>query len=39
MRIDESLHPAGILTKPLQGRKFVYKRPGSSNWREACCRS
>ena len=26
MKIDESLHPAVILTKPLQGRGFVYKR-------------
>ena len=26
MKIDESTHPADILTKPLQGRKFVYKR-------------
>ena len=26
MKIDESLHPTAILTKPLQGREFVYKR-------------
>ena len=26
IKIDGSLHPAGILTKPLQGRGFVYKR-------------
>ena len=26
MKIDESMHPAGILTKPLQGREIVYKR-------------
>ena len=26
MKIDESIHPAGILTKPLQGWEFVYKR-------------
>ena len=26
MKIDEGLHPAGILTKPLQGRGFLYKR-------------
>lgn len=26
MKTDEGLHPAGILTKPVQGREFVYKR-------------
>ena len=26
MKIDESPHPADILTKPLQGKEFVYKR-------------
>ena len=26
IKIDESVHPADILTKPLQGREFVYKR-------------
>ena len=26
MKIDEGLHPASILTKPLQGKEFVYKR-------------
>jgi len=25
-KIDENIHPADILTKPLQGREFVYKR-------------
>ena len=25
-KIDESFHPADILTKPLQGREFVFKR-------------
>ena len=26
MKIDESIHPADVLTKPLLGREFVYKR-------------
>ena len=25
-KIDEGCHPADILTKPLQGKKFEYKR-------------
>ena len=24
-KVDESFHPAGVFTKPLQGREFVYK--------------